>query len=58
MIGHTGICSSKGIIYDFAGPYTVNENDLAFGKTIKYIKLDPTKINPSKNWDQSVALAN
>jgi transmembrane protein 222 len=58
MIGHTGIGSSKGIIYDFAGPYTVNENDLAFGKTIKFVKLDPSKVKADKNWDRSIALAN
>ena len=25
-VGHTGICSSNGVIYDFAGPFTINVN--------------------------------
>ena len=39
-IGHTGICTSKGIIHDFAGPYYISVNDMAFGRPLKYIKLD------------------
>ena len=39
-IGHTGIGMSNGIIHDFAGPYTVTVDDLAFGETHKYVKLD------------------
>ena len=39
-IGHVGICTSKGIIRDFAGPYYVSEDDMAFGNPTKYILLD------------------
>ena len=39
-IGHVGICTSKGIIHDFAGPYYVSEDDMAFGNPTKYILLD------------------
>ena len=39
-IGHVGICTSKGIIYDFAGPYYVSVNEMAFGNPTKYILLD------------------
>ena len=27
FIGHTGICTEDGIIYDFAGPYTIGKVD-------------------------------
>ena len=39
-IGHTGIGDSKGVIYDFAGPYYVSKDDLAFGETHKYVVLE------------------
>jgi hypothetical protein len=35
FIGHTGIAMSDGIIHDFSGPYSVTEDDLAFGETHK-----------------------
>ena len=35
IIGHMGIASSVGIIYDFAGPYTVTEDSMAFGRPTK-----------------------
>ena len=40
FIGHTGICTTDGIIHDFAGPYYVSEDDFAFGETHKYVLLD------------------
>ena len=40
FIGHTGICDSRGVIHDFAGPYTIVTDDFSFGKTHKYVKLD------------------
>ena len=40
FIGHTGIAMSDGIIHDFAGPYTVTVDDLAFGETHKYVQLE------------------
>ena len=39
-IGHVGICSSKGIIHDFAGPYYVSIDNMAFGNPTKYVLLD------------------
>ena len=39
-IGHAGICTSEGIIHDFAGPYFVSVDDMAFGNPTKYIELD------------------
>ncbi|KAF4518680.1 hypothetical protein B566_EDAN002714 [Ephemera danica] len=41
FIGHMGIAMSSGIIRDFAGPYYVSEDDMAFGKPTKYWQLDP-----------------
>ena len=38
-IGHTGIGDTKGILHDFAGPYYVSVDDLAFGETHKYVVL-------------------
>ena len=39
-IGHTGICDTEGIIYDFAGPYMICEDEFSFGSTLKYVRLD------------------
>ena len=53
FIGHTGICTSEGIIHDFAGPYTVSVDDMAFGKPTKYVKL---KLTPEEKqrWNLAV----
>ncbi|XP_015266694.1 PREDICTED: transmembrane protein 222 [Gekko japonicus] len=56
IIGHMGICTSAGIIRDFAGPYYVSEDNMAFGKPVKYWKLDPNKVyscGPNA-WDTAV----
>ena len=37
---YTGICTSEGIIHDFAGDYHIGINKLAFGPPYKYCKLD------------------
>ena len=52
-IGHAGICSSEGIIYDFAGPYYVSVDNMAFGNPTKYIYLDlsPKEI---ENYDDAI----
>jgi hypothetical protein len=44
VIGHMGICDSQGIIWDFAGPYTINHDDMAFGSPTRYLQLDPSLI--------------
>ncbi|NXK23909.1 TM222 protein, partial [Arenaria interpres] len=56
IIGHMGICTSTGVIRDFAGPYFVSEDNMAFGKPVKYWKLDPSKVySTSPNaWDTAV----
>jgi len=50
FIGHMGIADSSGIIYDFAGPYTVSKNNMAFGWPTKYWRLE----TPNNKYDQSV----
>ncbi|XP_030074305.1 transmembrane protein 222 [Microcaecilia unicolor] len=56
IIGHMGICTSSGIIRDFAGPYYVSEDNMAFGKPVKYWKLDSTKVYSTSQsaWDTAV----
>ena len=49
FIGHTGICNSQGVIHDFAGPYYVSEDDMAFGQPTKYVWLDFE--NYKEDWD-------
>ncbi len=58
MIGHTGITDSDGIVYDFAGPFTINRNEMAFGRPLKYVKLNKDGAISDQEWDKSVAHAN
>lgn len=44
FIGHMGICDSRGVVYDFAGPYTIGVDDMAFGKPTRILVLDPEKV--------------
>lgn len=53
FIGHTGIGSSDGTIYDFAGPYTIGKGRFAFGSPTKYLILDPSKCRDT-SWDRGV----
>eukprot|EP00753_Platysulcus_tardus_P008568 PLAT16107.1.p1 GENE.PLAT16107.1~~PLAT16107.1.p1 ORF type:complete len:205 (-),score=47.92 PLAT16107.1:99-713(-) len=55
MIGHMGIASSSGVIYDFAGPYTIGEDDMAFGKPTRYLQLTPSS---AEEWDAAIARGN
>lgn len=59
FIGHMGICDSRGVIYDFAGPYMIGVDDMAFGRPTKYLLLNPSKIGrkdkPAQEvWDSCV----
>ncbi|KAK9916726.1 hypothetical protein WJX75_006285 [Coccomyxa subellipsoidea] len=47
FVGHMGICTSKGITLDFAGPYFISVDNLAFGNPSRYIRLDPAKASGS-----------
>lgn len=58
IIGHMGIATSSGIIRDFAGPYFVSEDNMAFGQPTKYWQLDPEMVvNGKKGWDEGVSKA-
>ncbi|CAM9479242.1 unnamed protein product [Ectocarpus sp. 13 AM-2016] len=54
LIGHMGIADSRGVIYDFAGPYTIGEDHMAFGRPTRYLPLDPGRCK-GEQWDESVA---
>ncbi|GBG61046.1 hypothetical protein CBR_g18639 [Chara braunii] len=45
FIGHLGICESNGVILDFAGPYFVSKDRFAFGRTARYVRLDPDLVS-------------
>ena len=44
FIGHMGIAYSNGVIRDFAGPYHVSEDNMAFGKPTRILRLNPNKV--------------
>ena len=56
VIGHMGICMANGIIRDFAGPYYVSNDDMAFGRPTKYWQLDPQLVT-ALEWDEAVKQA-
>eukprot|EP00920_Eleutheroschizon_duboscqi_P024972 GHVT01061751.1.p2 GENE.GHVT01061751.1~~GHVT01061751.1.p2 ORF type:complete len:114 (-),score=8.90 GHVT01061751.1:1432-1773(-) len=41
VIGHLGICTSQGIVHDFAGDNFVNVGCLSFGRPLKVWRLAP-----------------
>ena len=51
FIGHTGICTSEGIIHDFSGPYTITVDDMGFGNPTKYVQLS---FNDADLWDDAI----
>lgn len=53
FIGHTGIGDSNGVLYDFAGPYTIGVGKLTFGAPTRYVQLDPSKCY-FKEWNYGV----
>lgn len=58
FIGHMGIATSTGVIRDFAGPYHVSEDNMAFGKPTKYWQLNYAKAKGGiRGWDSAVAEA-
>lgn len=58
VIGHMGIAMSSGIIRDFAGPYYVSEDNMAFGRPLKYWQLDPAHVSGGVvSWDRCVTEA-
>ncbi|KAJ8970394.1 hypothetical protein NQ317_018373 [Molorchus minor] len=58
VIGHMGIALSSGIIRDFAGPYFVSEDDMAFGSPTKYWQMQPSLARGGlSGWDLAVTEA-
>nr|CAG4635154.1 EOG090X0GY7 [Alona affinis] len=55
FIGHMGICTSAGVIRDFAGSYYVSEDQMGFGHPTKYLQLDISKVPGGVSaWDRAV----
>ncbi|GJQ65998.1 hypothetical protein Trydic_g4091 [Trypoxylus dichotomus] len=55
IIGHMGVALSNGVIRDFAAPYTVTEDNMAFGRPTKYWELTPAKASGGvSGWDHGV----
>merc|ERR1719412_1046446 len=58
FIGHMGIATTEGIIRDFAGPYYVSTDNMAFGAPTKYWTLDSSRANGgSSAYDRAVGEA-
>jgi len=56
FIGHLGIAMSSGVIRDFAGPYFVSEDDMAFGRPTKYWELLPDLASGGQQgWDRAIS---
>ncbi|RUS26680.1 hypothetical protein BC938DRAFT_484269 [Jimgerdemannia flammicorona] len=53
FVGHIGIADSHGVIYDFAGPYTISVDHMSFGKPTRYVPMDPTLVT-AVSWDEAV----
>jgi len=58
FVGHTGVADSQGVIYDFAGPYTISVDNLSFGRTTRYIQVfsleDAADLAKVQAWDEAV----
>lgn len=58
LIGHMGIALSSGVIRDFAGPYVVSEDNMAFGRPTKYWQMTPSLAQGGvAGWDRAVTEA-
>ena len=42
VVGHMGICDSRGVVTDFAGPYHISVDNMAFSRPYLYLALDPS----------------
>lgn len=55
VLGHMGIALSSGVIRDFAGHFTVTEDNMAFGKPTKYWQLNPDRVEGHvQGWDRAI----
>lgn len=51
-----GICTSSGVIRDFAGSYYVSEDNMGFGRPTKYWQLSSSNVQGGATaWDRAVA---
>lgn len=57
FIGHVGICTSDGIIFDFAGPFFISVDNLAFGHPTRYSQLRPQHMQTLTQSSPSTAAA-
>ena len=54
------MAAHAGVVYDFAGPYHIGVDDLAFGTAMRYLQLDPAKARrrdgqtAQEAWDAAV----
>ncbi|KAF6773066.1 hypothetical protein AHF37_08603 [Paragonimus kellicotti] len=58
IVGHMGITNASGIIYDFAAPYTICEDNMGFGWPTMYCQLDMNLVGGQEQWDRAVYKAN
>jgi hypothetical protein len=64
FVGHLGICDSRGVAYDFAGPYSIGVDDLSFGQATRYLVLDPNLVtrpaglSAAAAWDAGIDAGN
>ncbi|KAL7080683.1 hypothetical protein ACQ4LE_000307 [Meloidogyne hapla] len=55
LIGHMGIATSKGVIRDFSGSYSVSEDDMAFGWPTFYKHFSPSNVHGgAEAWDRAI----
>lgn len=58
FVGHLGIADSRGITFDFAGPYTITVDSLLFGRTTRYIQCFDAKQAADRDlvdkWDKAI----
>lgn len=45
VVGHVGICTSEGVVHDFAGSYFISIDRMAFHKPLKVWRLSPALVN-------------
>lgn len=54
LIGHTGICTSDGIIYDYGGDQLLFQDGLQFNYPAKYVPLEAPPNQLVKEWNETV----
>lgn len=53
--GHIGIVTTSGVLRDFAGPYHVETDNMAFGKPARYLPIDLKKVpGGPQAWDKAI----